>query len=154
VTPDAVTLREVLLGDLSAFYEHQRDPAATAMVDVTARDLEPFMTRWAQILADETITARTALVDGAVAGHLVSWDNDGRREVGYWLGREFWGRGVATRALAAFLGLETTRPLQAHTAAHNIASRRVLEKCGFEVIGDAHPPADGGQALELDLRLD
>jgi RimJ/RimL family protein N-acetyltransferase len=57
-----------------------------------------------------------------------------KREFGYWLGREFWGKGIATEALSQFFGVVKTRPLFAHVAKHNIASRRVLEKCGFMVI--------------------
>ncbi|HEX5689187.1 MAG TPA: GNAT family N-acetyltransferase [Roseiflexaceae bacterium] len=52
-------------------------------------------------------------------------------EIGYWLGRQFWGQGIATQAVAAFLEIVTTRPLYAYAVAHNVASRRVLEKCGF-----------------------
>ena len=80
----------------------------------------------------------------------------GARQVGYWLGRRYWGRGVATKALSAFLDLVTTRPLFAHVARHNAASLRVLEKCGFTVIGCEKAPAgDGGEDIEeLSLRLD
>jgi Acetyltransferase (GNAT) domain len=79
----------------------------------------------------------TVLADGVTAGNVVSFDQCGEREVGYWLGREYWGLGVATRALAAFLRIETQRPLTAHVARHNTASRRVLEKWGFTVRGEA-----------------
>ena len=71
-----------------------------------------------------------------MAGHLVSFLLVGEREVGYWLGKEFWGKGIATKALAEFLKIIETRPLYAHVAKHNIGSRRVLEKCGFMVIGE------------------
>jgi RimJ/RimL family protein N-acetyltransferase len=60
----------------------------------------------------------------------------GEREVGYWIGKEYWGRGIATRALEEFLKQIETRPLYAHVAKHNTASRRVLEKCGFHVSGE------------------
>jgi RimJ/RimL family protein N-acetyltransferase len=58
---------------------------------------------------------------------------DGQREVGYWVGRDFWGRGLATKALKIFLEIEETRPLYGVVAVHNIASQRVLEKCGFKI---------------------
>ena len=69
--------------------------------------------------------------DGVVTGNIVSWIHSGQREVGYWLGREFWGRGIATRAQQAFLAIDTTRPLHAFVVHHNLGSIRVLEKCGF-----------------------
>ena len=68
-----------------------------------------------------------------MAGNTVSFVNFGEREVGYWIGRGFWGRGVATRALAEFLRLEARHPLYAGVARHNAASLRVLQKCGFRI---------------------
>ncbi|MEX2204057.1 MAG: GNAT family N-acetyltransferase [Actinomycetota bacterium] len=81
---------------------------------------------------------RTVLADGQVAGNVVSWEQSGRHEIGYWLGRQFLGKGIATRALDAVLREITTRPLYAYVAAHNLASIRVLEKCGF-TISDEEP---------------
>ena len=52
-----------------------------------------------KIMVNPDGLARTVLVDGAVAGNMLSWSNDGERYVGYWIGRDFWGRGVATEAL-------------------------------------------------------
>ena len=71
-----------------------------------------------------------------MAGNVVSWQQSGEQEVGYWLGREYWGKGIATRALSAFLDHFKTRPLYAHVAKHNRASIRVLEKCGFTITGE------------------
>lgn len=89
------------------------------------------MAHWKRNLADEAIIKKTVLFNGAVAGNVESWEQDGEREVGYWLGREYWGKGIATRALSAFLGYVETRPLYAYVVKHNVASIRVLEKCGF-----------------------
>jgi RimJ/RimL family protein N-acetyltransferase len=74
----------------------------------------------------------------------------GQREVGYWIGSEYWGKGIATRALAAFLEHDRTRPLHARVAKHNVASVRVLEKCGFTVIGEGTGD-DGVEELVLEL---
>ena len=128
-----VVLREVRDDDLPVFWAHSRDEEARKMAAVEARDEEAFWAHWARLRADESTVTRTIVVDGEVAGHLLSFERRDRREVGYWLGREFWGRGVATSALAAFLRLERSRPLHAGVAHANTASRRVLEKCGFTV---------------------
>ena len=142
-----VTLREVEPGDLEFFYEFQLDPEACRMADFRSRDREASLAQWGRILANESVRPRTIVVDGAVAGHVVSWaEDDGKREVGYWLGREFWGRGIATRALAAFLEIDLGRPLYAHTSIANLASRRVLEKNGFHLIAESEK--------EFTLRLD
>jgi RimJ/RimL family protein N-acetyltransferase len=140
--PGVVRLRPVEDADLPIFYEHQRDAEAARMAAFGSRDAPTFMAHWARIRADDTILLRTILVDGQVAGNIVSWVQMGEQEVGYWLGREYWGRGVATRALAAFLEEITTRPLFARVAKHNVASRRVLEKCGFTVIAEEEIFAD------------
>jgi RimJ/RimL family protein N-acetyltransferase len=141
-----VELREARDADLPVFFEQQLDPEATAMAAFPARDREAFMAHWTKILADPAVLIRTVVADGDVAGNVVSWRQDGERDVGYWIGKPFWGRGIATRALAAFLRELTERPLHAHVARHNVASRRVLVKCGFVEAGE-----DGD---ELVLRLD
>jgi RimJ/RimL family protein N-acetyltransferase len=131
-----VALRDVHEADLPILFEHQRDDEAAWMAAFPSRDWTAFEAHWARILADETLSKKTVLVDDVVAGNVVSFGSDGRREVGYWIGREYWGRGVATRALAAFLDHVRERPLYAHVAKHNAASIRVLEKCGFEICGE------------------
>jgi RimJ/RimL family protein N-acetyltransferase len=131
-----IRLRDVSEGDLPILFEHQLDPDATQMAAFPARDRNAFMGHWTKILADATLIKKTILVDGQVAGNIVSWEHSGEQEVGYWLGKDYWGKGVATRALAAFLGHVTMRPLYAHVAKHNIASIRVLEKCGFTICGE------------------
>jgi RimJ/RimL family protein N-acetyltransferase len=60
-------------------------------------------------------------------------------ELGYWLGVEHWGKGYATEALHALIDYmfgEFDHPaLQAGARVTNPASRRVLEKCGFQWTG-------------------
>jgi RimJ/RimL family protein N-acetyltransferase len=126
-----VELRDVIEADLPVFFEHQREPEANEMAEFPARERDAFMAHWHKNLRNETGIHKTVVVDGRVAGNVVSWEQDGHREVGYWIGKEFWGRGVATAALRRFLDLVPTRPLYGHVAKHNAASIRVLEKCGF-----------------------
>jgi RimJ/RimL family protein N-acetyltransferase len=131
-----VTLRDVEPADLPVLFEHQDDRAANEMAAFPARERQAFMAHWVRILADETVRVQAIVAGGRLAGNVLSFEHDGRREVGYWIGREFWGAGVASAALAAFLDLETARPLHAGVARHNAASLRVLEKCGFAVCGE------------------
>jgi RimJ/RimL family protein N-acetyltransferase len=128
----AIVLRDVIETDLPIFFEHQRDPEATQMADFPARDREAFDTHWEKVAARQDGIAKTIVFEGQVAGNVVSWeDEDGRRLVGYWLGKEFWGKGLATQALAELVAGLSARPLCAYVAPTNIASIRVLEKCGF-----------------------
>ncbi len=126
-----VRLRGVEDQDLDVFFDHQVDPKATEMAAFPARDKDQFTAHWAKIRADDTTVVRTIVADGRVAGNIGSWQQNGQRLLGYWVGREHWGRGVATAALARFVDEVSTRPLHAHVAVHNIGSIRVLEKCGF-----------------------
>ena len=144
-----IQLRNVEANDLPLFFEHQRDPIAVAMVAFNSRDRAAFDQHWAKLLADDSLLKKTVIVDGEVAGNIGSWTSEGKREVGYWIDRAFWGRGVATEALSAFLFLEQTRPLYAGVAKHNVASIRVLQKCGFKIysVEEASNDADASHVL-------
>ena len=136
MTPVAVTLRSVSEADVEVFLEHQLDPEANRMAAFPARQRSEHTAHWRRILADETVVARTVVHDGRVAGNVVSWVQDGHREVGYWLGREHWGGGIASLALEQLIGVVDDRPLFAYVAVHNAGSARVLEKCGFVLDGE------------------
>ena len=127
----AVRLTSVEDADLAAFFDHQADPQAVEMAAFPARDRDQFAAHWAKLRDDDTLVVRTIVADGVVAGNIGSWPDDGQQLLGYWVGREHWGRGVATRALALLVDEVSIRPLYAHVAAHNAGSIRVLEKCGF-----------------------
>jgi len=139
-----VTIRETLESDWPALFEYQRDPVSSEMAGVPAREWDAYIAHQRKISADETGLRQTILYDGQVAGDLVSFLRDGRREVGYRIGRDYWGRGIATRALALFLDVEQRRPLYGWVLAQNIGSQRVLAKCGFTVIGEEHEDGDRG----------
>jgi RimJ/RimL family protein N-acetyltransferase len=147
-----IVLRDVTDDDLPIFFEQQRDPDANYMAAFTSRDpndRDAFMAHWARIRADETIINRTVLCDGQVAGSVASFEDFGQLEVTYWLGREFWGKGIATRALASLLAFQTTRPIYARAAKDNAASLRVLQKCGFVITGEDKGYANArGQVIE------
>jgi RimJ/RimL family protein N-acetyltransferase len=130
-----IELRDVVESDLPVFFVNQSDREAVAMTAFPARDRRAYFAQWKKAMSDGTNILKSILVEGKIAGNLVSWDAAGKRQVGYWLGREFWGRGIATGALQLFLEEVKTRPLYAHAARHNRASGRVLEKCGFRLVG-------------------
>lgn len=147
-------MRDVVPTDLPFFFEHQRDPVAVAMVVFRSRERAEFDQHWAKILANETVLTKTIVADGRVAGHIASFLRDGEREIGYWIDRALWGRGIASEALSAFLRLEKRRPLSAGVAPHNIASMRVLQKCGFRLSKtslDHEPEAAGESHIVLTL---
>jgi RimJ/RimL family protein N-acetyltransferase len=131
---DTIRLREVRDADLPILFEHQRDPESVKMADFPSRDHAAFMAHWARIRTDPANLMRVIELvgDGTVAGTVLSFPRDGVREVGYWIDRALWGRGIATRALRTYLDeVDRSRPLYAGVARHNAGSVRVLEKCGF-----------------------
>lgn len=129
-----IRLRDVTENDLSIFFEQQHDPVANLMAAFPARTKDAFITHWTtKILCDEAALKKTILFGEAVAGNILSWQPDDKRLVGYWIGKEYWGKGIATKALAEFLSLYKMRPLYAHVAKHNAGSIRVLEKSGFTI---------------------
>ena len=145
-------LRHVVESDLPIFFEHQRDPEATSMAVFPAREWDAFLPHWRNnVLGNPANEARTILLDDQVAGYVASWEQDGKRLVGYWVGREHWGRGVARSALDEFLRAhELRRPIHAFVALSNVRSIRVLEKCGFRRIEEPEPGPDGvAEALFL-----
>ncbi len=154
-----ITLREVEPADLDTFYVHQRDPEANRMaafVGKEPRDRPAFDAHWEKILRSPHITQRTIVADGQVAGHVACFPLEGNLEVTYWLGREFWGQGIATEALTQLLRLVAERPILARTATDNLGSLRVLQKCGFIITGKDQGFAHGrGEVTEeYLLRLD
>lgn len=120
--------------DLEVFFEHQKDPEATGMAVFPARGRDAFTAHWTKIRVDVAVLVQAIVADGQVAGNIGSWEDSGKRMVGYWLGRRHWGRGIATKALRLFLDQEESRPLYACVAAHNAGSIRVLEKAGFRTV--------------------
>jgi RimJ/RimL family protein N-acetyltransferase len=158
----AIKLRAIAPDDLDTLFEQQLDADANRMAAFGAADptdRAPFDARWTKIQGDPSILVRAIETDrGELAGSILLWrdpDLPGP-EVSYWLGRAFWGRGIATAALLAFLGEIPTRPLFGRAAADNTGSLRVLEKAGFVRIGEDEGWSDlrGATVPEVILRLD
>ena len=126
-----VSLRETVDADLGTLFEFETDAEASAMAAFPSRDLPAFLEHQAKIKTDPSAMRRTIVAGGDIVGSIGSWEAEGERAVGFWIGREHWGKGYATAALRQFLGIDPHRPLHAHVVEHNVGSRRVLEKCGF-----------------------
>lgn len=156
MTPEVV-LRSVHDSDLPVFFRQLNDPEALRMAAFTPKDpadQDAFDAHWARIRASDNVL-RTVLADGDVVGHAAVYGEPGEREVTYWIDRPAWGRGIATAALRALLAEVVERPLYARAAADNGGSARVLEKCGFAVVGRERGFAEarGAEIEELVLRL-
>lgn len=151
-------LRPVEPSDLDVFFENQRDPEACQMVAFTSRDPNDraaYNEHMERVLANEEGCIQTVVVDGKVAGSVLKYMMEGRPELGYWFGRNYWGKGVATQAVGMFIEALGIRPLYAHVAKDNVGSIRVLEKNGFKLIeeGMFYSNARGMDVPEVILEL-
>ena len=128
-----VRIRNVTPDDLPRMFEMQLDPESNRLAVTIPRSREAFDTHWAKALADPVNTTKAVLFDGEMVGYISCFPMDGRANVGYWISREHWGKGIASRALGLLLLEVVERPVYALVATSNGASLRVLQKCGFVV---------------------
>jgi RimJ/RimL family protein N-acetyltransferase len=154
-----VALRPIDDTDLDAIFEQMLDPASVRMAAFTAEDPNDraaFDAHMAQIVASPEATMLAVTCDDELVGTIGSFVFGAATEVTYWIHRSWWGRGIATRALALLLDVVTVRPLEARAASDNAGSLRVLRKNDFRVVATEMSYAQGrGVAIEETiLRLD
>ena len=89
--------------------------------------------RWvAQRLGGETVAVQ---LDDRVIGFVGVVQGAAELEIGYVLERAAWGRGHGSRAVALRVA-ELPRPIVAYTDPANAASQRLLQRCGFALVGE------------------
>lgn len=148
---ERVRLRAVRTADLAVFFAQEQDEEAARLANFAPREREAFMSHWSdRVLGDATGRARAVTVSGELAGNVLAWWDGQHRYLGYWLGREFWGRGVGTAAVRLFLNEEQVRPLWADPVERNVASVRLLERLGFQRVRTLDE--EGGRHVLLTLR--
>jgi RimJ/RimL family protein N-acetyltransferase len=154
-----ITLRDVETSDISIFFEQQLDPEADRMAAFVSKDRQDravFDAHWKRIMDSAGILNKTILRGEEIAGHISCYPQEGELEVTYWIGKEHWGKGVATQALKRLLQEISHRPLFARVAKDNIGSITVLQKCDFKIIGESKDFAQGRgeETEEYIFRLD
>ena len=136
--PTDIQLRQVLADDIGLFFEQHLEvrpmPADASVADRDSRKAT-FLDRWEHMLSDETVTARTIVWKGAVAGYVAYSMQREKPTISSWLGRAYWSKGIATQAVRDFLDVVQERPLYARVAYDNLAALQVLRKIGFEITG-------------------
>ena len=153
---DPVSIRPAQPTDIPYFVRLQLDPEAAymaAFVDPAPPD--KLAARWRDIFANPDNTVVAVLWSGKLVGSAGTFWREGVRELTYWIERQYWGRGIATSAVAQVVRAEPARPLFARVASDNAGSVRVLEKAGFVRIGKdtGHAAARGCEVDELIFRL-
>jgi RimJ/RimL family protein N-acetyltransferase len=147
-----IRLRDAKPRDIPAFYAMHADPRANRAGDFKPRKKPDFFKHWRKVLKNRLCLKKAIVHEGEVAGYIVSFFRTGvkpkRREVGYWIAREHWGKGLASAALVELLKTHTWRPLYARVAKTNPASRRVAEKCGFKKLSEGTYKNEAGRTVE------
>jgi len=155
----AIALRAFADSDLDALFTWESDPRAVEMAAFTRAnpsDRGAFDAHYERVRGDSSNTLLAIDDDGEFVGTVGSFTLEGRREVTYWIAPARWGRGLASRALRAFLAIESTRPLYGRVAGHNVASAKVLARAGFVEVGSdtGFAPGVGAEVVERIYRLD
>lgn len=142
-------LKKTTESDLETLFLYQTDELSNHMAAFTSKnpnDKTAYMAQWTKIVKNPAINIQTIFVDEQLVGSVVHFDMFGETNVSYWIGRAFWGKGIATKALSLFLEMATKRPLHGRVVFDNIGSQRVLEKCGFIKIGTENEFANARNA--------
>lgn len=132
---DHVQIRSVNPEDLDFLFNISQDPESNELAKVFPRSRESFDEHWAHIRQDPAVAAYVILYQGSLAGMINVFGSSAEHQVGYWIDRQYWGKGIATQALKALLKVVVERPLHARVAIGNHGSIRVLERCGFIRVG-------------------
>ncbi|MBX3375976.1 MAG: GNAT family N-acetyltransferase [Phycisphaeraceae bacterium] len=137
--PPSLSLRPTTPADLPTLFRLQLDPDANALAGTKPYSEPAFLALWDTIFASSTAEApheaRIILVGGEIVGSINCFKVGNLDHIGYWIDRKHWGRGIATRALSLMIREVPRRPLYAVAARSNAASTRVLQSCGFRLLG-------------------
>jgi RimJ/RimL family protein N-acetyltransferase len=130
---------------------------ATAPWPYRMRDAEAFLASPRDpILPSFLIFERTDCAPQLVGSCGLGRRPSGAVEMGYWIARPFWARGIATEACRALVEIARTLGLPSLEGSHfvdNPASARVLEKLGFEPLGIVAPRMSCARGTEVPARL-
>jgi len=144
-----IVLRKTTIDDLEHCFIFQLDEEANYMAAFTAKDQPDktaYLQKYTKFLDDPTINMYTIFLADVIVGSIAKYERDGEAEITYWIDKQYWGKGIATKALTHFLTIEQTRPIVGASAFDNFGSQSVLEKCGFKRVGTSHGFANARQA--------
>jgi [ribosomal protein S5]-alanine N-acetyltransferase len=150
VITDQIHLSEIQPSDQAACLEHMKEKD---IYDLTLRIPYPYteadFLAWMRIVEEATkaqgrsthwaIRNEDAYLIGASGLSGLQVGKSHLAEIGYWLAKPYWGRGIMTAVVRRACELAFTEfglaKIMAHVYAENVASAKVLEKCGFQQEG-------------------
>ena len=133
-----IKLEDTIEMDLDCLFSFQLDKEANYLAAFTSKDpndKNAYIEKWTRLLSDITVNSKTIFLNGEIVGSIAKYEMDGQSEITYWIGKYFWGKGIASKALQQFLKTEKIRPIYGRVAYDNHGSQKVLEKCDFKKIG-------------------
>jgi RimJ/RimL family protein N-acetyltransferase len=133
-----IKLRKTEVDDLEFLFKFQIDKEAINLAAFTPKDptdKSAYLSKYTKLLSEPTVNNQTIIIDNIIVGSIAKFEIDGKAEVTYWIDKNYWGKGIATKALENFLTIENTRPIFGRVSFDNYGSQKVLEKCGFIKIG-------------------
>ena len=121
------------------------------------KDAEEFLSSgWNPVEPKFLIFNRTKGAPRLVGGCGIQSTDDGRKELGYWIARPFWGLGFATEAAGAVMQIARATGLNSVFARHTVdnpASGRVLRKIGFHPTGRTQMAFSPSRGFEVETVL-
>ena len=132
-----IELRKVQESDLKTFFNFQQNEDANFMAAFISRDpknWDEFINHWNKILSDDLNYIRTITYKNIVVGNMLSFLMFEQREIGYWIDKDYWGKGIMVEVLAALQKHASNfqKKIIATVKEQNHNSIRVLEKIGIE----------------------
>lgn len=145
IETNRLTLRKPQCDDIDAISTLANNPAVANMLSrmphpYGKQDAADFVKKVNALAFGNCVYAITLTTNGTVIGCCGIEQKDGReqKEIGYWLGQDHWGKGYATEAIHALVDMafadNAIKELVAHCRIGNYASRRILQKSGFQFL--------------------
>jgi putative acetyltransferase len=145
IETERLILRRWEIGDLEDFYRYAKDPEVGPRAGWKPHaSMEESLEKLTEFIAGEEVLAIVLKESGRAVGSVGLHPDKKRaggdlREIGYVLAQEYWGRGLMPEAVSAVMGWAFREGglamLTVYHFPENLASGRVIEKCGFRYEG-------------------
>ncbi len=149
INENELILKPTTVEDLEHLFQFQLNEEAIYLAAFTPKDptnKAAYIEKYTKHLTDPTNNTQTIWLDDTIIGSIAKFIMFGDAEITYWIDRQYWGKGIASKTLQQFLDIERTRPVFGRVAFDNIGSQKVLQKAGFKRIGQDKGFANARQA--------
>ncbi len=133
-----ICLRPITEADLQTLAQFLCDEDAIFMAGAGSgsTDVSTHIQHFKKLMEDESISMAVIISGASVVGYIAAFMRGDEREITYWIGREYWGQGIASKAVKLFLPSLQEKyvgeQIFARVVKGNKASEHVLLKAGFK----------------------